>query len=156
MSFLEECCTIEVVTWNPSSQSQRWTWQSGQRAVAAGAVQGLHRQDGRPLAGWDLLLLLFEQHHLLFSGACLLCGLSIVLSFGFNTILLCLAWFVWYSESKNATSISSLSDLMLPLGYNGDTRLGQKKVGSRCWQQSFLTWYKFSTLVSKFYEIFVY
>ena len=65
-------------------------------------------------------------------------GLSIVFSFGFNTILLCLAWCVWYPKSKNATSISSLSDLILPLGYNGDTRLGQKKVGS----QSFLTWYK--------------
>ena len=73
----------------------------------------------------------------------------------FHCLEFCLAWCVWYPESKNATSISSLSDLMLPLGYNGDTRLGQKKVGCRCWQQSFLTWYKFSTLVSKFYEIFV-
>ena len=154
-SLLEECCTrssnLKPIITVPKVNLAIRTASSCSRSSS-----------GPPSPRWSTSCWLGPAAPLLRAAPfaflrCVFCCVVFPLSLVFknNTILLCHAWCVWYPESKSATSISSLSDLMLPLGYNGDTRLGQKKVGSRCWQQSLLTWYKFSTLVSNFYEIFV-
>ena len=109
----------------------RWTWQSG-RLAAAAPLQHLLQQ----AAGWEQLLLSSGPHHQLFSGDlnrfCLFVTLELVLGWKIDWrtfwVLRWLTCGVPASTDQSLTPSSALADLVLPLGYNGDSRLGQGKV----------------------------